>query len=71
MQFDIDTRDAVKRADNIALATERRDVMPKCVHPWDIDEQGYKPHHLCCPSIKNSAEAFLESFYDLSGPGPC
>lgn len=33
----------VKHADNVALATERRDVMMHEGHSWDIDEAKYQP----------------------------
>lgn len=33
----------VKHADNVALATERRDVMMHEGHSWDIDEARYQP----------------------------
>lgn len=31
----------IKHADRIVLATERRDIMNRCVRRWDSDEQGY------------------------------
>lgn len=31
----------IKHADRIVLATERRDIMNRCVRAWDLDEQGY------------------------------
>lgn len=47
--------------------------MPKCSHPWDIDEQGYQPHeqrtailHVSNQSI--IAEHFLNRFYELQDP---
>ena len=32
---------ALKRADRIVLATERRDIMNPCEREWDADEQGF------------------------------
>jgi hypothetical protein len=40
---DLETLDAVKRADNVALATERRDLMPPSQHPFDVEEAKIAP----------------------------
>lgn len=59
----------VKHADLVALATEKRDLMPHHAEPWSVLE-GIAPHAFrrcrsVAPAIAKAA--FLERFYGLLG----
>jgi 5'-deoxynucleotidase YfbR-like HD superfamily hydrolase len=59
--------DCVKDADNIALMTERRDLIPSHAFKWVEDEHGYKPHpERVIPMTPCEARAaFLARFEEL------
>lgn len=53
----------IKRADLVALATERRDLMPDCPHKWDCLD-GIEPRRERIPNLKSHSvkRRFLERF---------
>lgn len=57
----------VKRADLIALATERRDLHRAPPMNWDIDELGIEPHPdpLCPLPPELAEEAFLQRYREI------
>ena len=58
----------VKRADLIALATERRDLHVPPPRPWNIDKMHIIPDHqpLCPLPPKLAEEAFLQRYRELN-----
>lgn len=59
----------IKRADNVALVTERRDLVAPHTYPWKEDERGYDPLALpidpLCP--RAARWLFLARFVELGG----
>jgi len=68
MQQSDECRDAVRRADLIMLATERRDLMAPDATPWPL-LQGVAPRPMTIvPMMPLAAESdFLRRFKDLTG----
>lgn len=57
----------VKMADNIALVTERRDLLVHTDNRWSIELESLQPDkkHVVAMSPKKAEAAFLERFYFL------
>lgn len=58
----------IKQADNVALMTERRDLLTQTDYQWSLDRQGYKPAAVkIIPMASDAAEqAFLAMFHELT-----
>ena len=68
--FDVDFSDyaPIKRADLIALATEKRDLMPHSVERWAyLDGIGALPQRIVPMSPGEAKRAFLQEFTRLGG----
>lgn len=62
------TDPAIKRADLIALATEKRDLMPQSSEPWEaLAGISPLPARILPLSPHDAKAAFLERFRELSG----
>lgn len=61
--------DSVKRADEVLLATERRDLMSTSVIPWSTREQAVDPMSLVIEpwAPARARTAFLDRFCELTG----
>ncbi|PJE81086.1 phosphohydrolase [Candidatus Pacearchaeota archaeon CG10_big_fil_rev_8_21_14_0_10_32_42] len=55
----------IKKADNIALATEMRDLMKRSPENWDISSFGTLPEKIIPLNPKEAKEEFLKRFYEL------
>lgn len=64
-----DERDEIKRWDNVALVTERRDVKhpPLFNDAWKVDQQGYLPEAMVITRLapEAAAEQFLQRYREL------
>lgn len=65
----VGARAEIKHADNVALVTERRDLVAPHAWPWKVDERGFEPHpQRIEPLDPEVARAlFLERFEALGG----